>query len=222
MTITTYRKIFNSNTLNYDEVIETFAEGVTLVKGSRDARIMSDVWDTEVYALYWDEVSQSIKSIGLYYAYESDRFECQSTAVVDATPEVWEKVRAFYEAQEYHSLESEAKNEAERIVKDSLVKVVRGRQNKGAEGKVVAVISRPYGMGYRSVIEDKLGVATSDVMIDKVVGKKVFKNHRDVVWVWARNCDLTVTPAIDIESIRKNAQVRANSRVEGLKAGRRA
>lgn len=217
MTINTFHRDYNRETQSYNEVSRSFAEGVTLCRGSRSAQIMSDVWDTEIYALYWDEESQSVKSMHLYYAYESGETERKSNCVVDATPEVWEKVQKFYEDREYDSLAREARSEANRIVKDSKVKVTGGRYNKGAEGKVVAIIQRPYGMGYRSVMADKIGIATSDVMIKKVVGNKIFDNYRDMVWVWARNCELTEVPEIDTNKIRESAAYRAAAEVKRLK-----
>ena len=73
-------------------------------------------------------------------------------------------------------------------------------------------------MGYRSNIENKLGIATSNVMIDKVVGNKVYKNHRDVVWAWARNCDLAQVPSFDTKPLRRLAKAEADRKVKSLAA----
>ena len=72
-------------------------------------------------------------------------------------------------------------------------------------------------MGYRSSLECKLGIATSEVMVDKRVGNKVYKNYRDIVWAWARNCELTAVPSIDEAAIRNHAVLSAASKIAGLR-----
>jgi hypothetical protein len=132
-------------------------------------------------------------------------------AKVDATAEVKAKVREImYEAELTLAIEDAAR-EAQKIVKGSVVKVVSGRTGKGTEGLVAVSIIRPYGMGYRASMEDKIAIATSEVMID-VPGRdgKVYKNYRDVVWVWARNCRRVDVQAIDIESVKERANDRAD------------
>ena len=100
-----------------------------------------------------------------------------------------------------------AQNEARTMVKGSVVKVVSGRTAKGVEGPVVVVIQRPYGMGYRANMENKFAIATSDVMVDFAAKNgKVYKNHRDVVWVWARNCELVNIPEIDMADVEARAK----------------
>lgn len=205
-----------SGKYEYVEVIKEFAHGCVIKVGRRDVRIMSDVWDTEVYAQYWDEKSQSIKDIGLYIAYEGDKWSKHSTAEVDATDEVWAAVEDFYFKKELESLRANATREANKIVKGSQVKVTGGRFNKGAEGKVIVVMEKYYGMGYRGTLENKLGIATSDVMVDKVVKGRVYKNHRDVVWAWARNCELTVVPAFDESELMVTARGRAHIQVSNM------
>jgi hypothetical protein len=71
-------------------------------------------------------------------------------------------------------------------------------------------------MGYRSTVEDKLGIATSEVKV-KVPGRngQVYDSYRDIVWVWARNCELVEVPAIDLESVRKVAEDEARYEVKG-------
>lgn len=206
-----------SGKYEYVDIIKEFAHGCVIKVGSRDVRIMSDVWDTEVYAQYWDEKSQSIKDIGLYIAYEGDKWSKNSHAEVDATDEVWALVEDFYFKKELETLRANATREANRIVKGSQVKVTSGRFNKGAEGKVIVVMEKYYGMGYRGTLENKLGIATSDVMVDKVVNGRVFKNHKDMVWAWARNCELTVVPEIDVKTITETARNRAKYQVDQMR-----
>lgn len=203
----------------FSEFFKDFAEGTTLYVGSRSTQIMSDVWGTELYALYWDEDSKSVKHAHLdtYEWSRRDDGYGKASATVDATEEVWKKVELYYTDEFFREYESKALAEAKQIQKDSLVKVVAGRYSKGAEGKVVVILTKPYGMGYRANLERKFGIATSDEMIDKVVNGKVYKNYKDVVWAWARNCELTAVPSIDIESVRNHAVLSAASKVAGLR-----
>lgn len=219
MAISQFFYQFTNTDGKYENVplIKEFAHGVTIKVASRSAQIMSDVWDSEVYAEYWDENSQSVKHAYLYYAYESGEWESKSHAEVDATPEVWAKVEEYYFNRVFEQLKSHALSDARKIRKDSLVKVTSGRYNKGAEGKVIVVMEKCYGMGYRASLEHKLGIATSDVMIDKVFKGKVYKNHRDVVWAWARNCELTVVPDIDTDYITEQARNRAQYTVNQMR-----
>ena len=76
----------------YVPLIKEFAHGCVINVGTRTAQIMSDIWDTEYYAQYWDEKSQSVKDVGLYCASESPEWYRKSWAEVDATPEVWNLV----------------------------------------------------------------------------------------------------------------------------------
>lgn len=220
MAIAQYFEQFTRNEESYEYVplIKEFAHGCVIAVGTRSAQIMSDIWDTEYYADYWDEKSQSVKSIGLYCANESGEWYRNSWAEVDATDEVWAAVEQYYYGIEYRRLERDALKEAQTIRKGSEVKVTGGRFNKGEAGKVVVVIQRPYGMGYRSYMADKLGIATSDVMVDKIVNGRIYKNHRDVVWAWARNCELTATPAIDTAKIEEYATNLAKSKIKSLKS----
>lgn len=185
-----------SGKYEYVNVIKEFAAGCVIKTGYRDIRIMSDVWSNEFYVQYWDEKTQSIKDIGLYCG-EHGEWERMSHAEVDATEETWQAVENFYYMQEAKSLIANANREAAKIVKGSSVKVTGGRFNKGAEGKVIVVMEKYYGMGYRGSLENKLGIATSDVMVDKMVRGRIYKNHRDVVWAWARNCELTEVPEVN-------------------------
>lgn len=203
----------------YHNWFKDFAEGATFYVGHRSTQIMSDVWGTEYYAEYWDEDSQSIKCAHLdtYEWSRSDKEYGLASATVDATEEVWRKVEQYYVDRFFRQYENEALKLAQRIIKDSIVKVVSGRQNKGAQGKVAVMIERPYGMGYRSSLEYKLGIATSEVTVDKRVGNKVYKNYRDIVWAWARNCELAVTPDIDRETLHNHAVLSAASKIAELR-----
>jgi energy-coupling factor transporter ATP-binding protein EcfA2 len=191
-----------------EKVTSTFAVGATLKVQYHTYQVMSDIWEQGIRAEYWDEESQSVKTADW----------CDSGCTVDATPDVVAKAEAWLYAKEYdRALEKRMLFEAEearRIVKECRVKVVSGRTSKGVEGKVAVVIQRPYGMGYRSTVEDKLGIATSDVKVKvPAANGRVYENYRDVVWVWARNCERLDIPAVDLEPIKEAAKNEAQYEV---------
>jgi ribosomal protein L24 len=166
---------------------------------------MSDVWGQADYALYWDEVEQKPKNVCLdTWEYHDRRDpETASTAEVDATDEVRAKYRQYLIDREVESRVNSAKAQALRPTKGSIVKVVSGKTAKGQQGKVVVVLQKPYGMGYRSVMENKLGVATSDEMVDYAhPNGKVYQNHKDMIWVWARNVEVVDPPEVNVDDIR--------------------
>ena len=201
MAITYVIETYNTETKKYDRETKTIAVGATLDTWNGSIRIMFDEWASTTYASYWDEAEQCIKQIAEV-----------SKVTIDATPEVMAKVKNFIYEREYVKALSDAQSEAERIVKDSIVKVARGRSSKGTEGKVVVTLQKPYQTGYRANLELKLGIATSDVKINVAAANgKVYENYRDIVWVWARNCDLVVVPEIDLEAVKE----RASSVTEG-------
>lgn len=206
----------------FNKSFKDFAEGTTIYVGSRSTQIMSDVWGTEYYALYWDEESNSVKHAHLdtYEWNRSNDGYGLATATVDATDKVWKKVEDFYINQFFVEYENKALREAQRIIKDSVVRVTSGRKGKGTVGKVAVILERAYGMGYRSSIENKLGIATSEVMVDKIVNGKVYRNYRDIIWAWARNCALEVVPDIDRETVRNHAVLSGASEVASLRQGR--
>jgi hypothetical protein len=191
-----------------EKVTSTFAVGATLKVAYKTYQVMSDIWEQGLYAEYWDDASQSVKT--------ADWINTGST--VDATAEVVAKAEAWVYARTYdRALEKRqavALEEAREIVKESRVKVVSGRSSKGTEGKVVVILQRPYGMGYRSTVEPKLGIATSEVKVKvPAANGRVYENYRDVVWVWARNCELVEVPEIDLESVKEVAKNEAEYEV---------
>lgn len=178
---------------------ETFAHGAVLKTGNRSYQIMSDIWGTARYADYWDELSNCVKSCNFdIYEYTRDPVTSQCHAEVDATDEVRAKVFDVLYARNLDKVRADMERKNREISKGSEVTVVAGRSNKGTKGKVVVKIVRPYKMGWKSNDEYKLGIATSDVMVDVAAANgKVYKNHRDMVWAWERNCEPTTIPAIN-------------------------
>ena len=179
--------------------VETVGVGATVRVYSDYAQVWSDQWAQTTFATYWDNDLEALQTL-----------DWVDSAEVDATPEVLEKVKAKLYAQALEDAQLEAKAQAEKIAKDSIVKVTSGRENKGVVGKVVVEIVRPYRMGYRSIAMTKLGIATSEAKV-KVAGRngKVYENYKDVVWAWVRNCELVQVSEIDMEKVKDRAQSKA-------------
>lgn len=178
----------------------TLAEGATLKVWQGSIQVMSDVWEMTTYATYWDQAQERLLTQSWV-----------KTAEVDATPEVLEKVKAYLYQLELQKAVEQAQKVAMTIGKDSVVKVVKGRQGKGTVGKVVVTMERPYQMGWKSSAATKLGIATSDEKVE-VAGRngKVYENYKDVTWAWAMNCELVEVAEIDL----KEAQERARNGAE--------
>lgn len=207
MAITYTVETYNTETRKYDRSVKTVAVGCTLKSWNGSVRVMMDEWASATFASYWDETDQTIKTMS-----EVDK------VVVDATPEVMAKVKDFYYKQAYAEAMSMAEADARSIVKGSVVKVARGRASKGVQGKVVVSIDRPYKMGWQSVMAQKVGIATSDVMIKvPAANGRVYDNYRDMVWAWARNVDLVEVPAIDMKEVEERARTVSEWKVKDLK-----
>jgi len=190
----------------------TFAEGCVLRVWTDTVQVMSDIWESALFAEYWDEATATVKT---------DMW-LDSGTKVDATAEVVAKAEAWLYAVKYERSFQKRKayeeQEARKIVKECRVKVVAGRTAKGLEGKVAVIITRPYGMGYRASLENKLAIAKSEVKV-KVPGPngRVYENYRDIEWVWARNCERLDVPAIDLESVKEAARNEAAWEVKNRK-----
>ena len=202
-----YEMVDGKYTMVRDEYPETFAHGAVLKTGTRSCQIMSDVWGTERYALYWDATEQKPVDVWLDTCDYGWLYNDKVHAEVDATPEVKAAYREYLIARE---VERRVRIEEDRnvvISKGCTAKVTRGKTAVGTEGKVIAVIKARYGMGYYSSMENKIGIATSDVTYKKALPNgKVVDAHKDVVWVWARNCVRTDVPAVDMEAVRADAE----------------
>ena len=170
-------------------------------------RIMSDVWGTADFALVWDEATASPKQI-LVNVYDMQGYNWVPTKIiVDATPEV----RAAYEQWlvnvQFNHLVSRAEDAAREIEKGAIAKVVKGRNAQGTQGKVVVKMKATYGMGWQSRVLDKLGIATSDVMFKKALSNgKVVDAHRDMIWVWAHNCQRVDVAPVDKDALLEQAK----------------
>jgi len=185
---------------------ETFAHGKVLDFGIRSCQIMSDIWGSEKYAIYWDEASKSPKTIILDVCDYQYMYGDKVHAEIDATEEVYAALREYLYQQSFNTVKAKAEADAAMIYKDSIVEVVSGRQGKGTKGKVVVIIERPYKMGWRSAMRLKYGIATSDRKIKVPAHNgKVYENYADVVWAWKHNCQLANVPTINMKEVMETA-----------------
>lgn len=196
MSFTVETSKWNDETQKFDRFVETRGIGTTLRTWRGTVQVMSDIWEETTFATYWDEASMSLRT-------DSE----VKNVTLDATDEILQKAYEFIYMKRLDRARVDAEEEAKKVRLGSMVEVIGGRKDKGARGKVVVEIMRPYGMGYRSFMAKKVAIATSDVTV-KVTARngKVYENYRDVVWVWARNIVLTETPEIDLETVQESAR----------------
>lgn len=166
-------------------------EGAVLkVVHDQSYRIMSDVWGSADWATVWDEATASPKQI-LVNVYDMNGPDWKPVQItVDATDEIREKYKHWLINVQYERLLEMEEARVHQIEKGAIAKVVKGKNGKGTVGPVVVVMDATYGMGYRSSVEKKLAIATSDVKVKKALRNgKVAEVYRDVVWAWARNVE---------------------------------
>lgn len=198
---------------NANKVTVTEGVGTTLYITLESERIMSDVWETVTKAYYWNRESKSLKSTWVDNA----------AVVVDAD-------FAALESEMYDAFFAKEHDNAFRAAEDdSFLTAVRGREVivtggrdkslMGKSGKVAVVKEMVYGMGYRSALRPKLGIALDDekVMVER--NGRVYENYKNMIWVWAHNCEV-VSPAItdaDLENVKRLAESRAKSTLEAIR-----
>jgi hypothetical protein len=198
-----------------DTGMETIHVGRSVYVANETVQIMSDVWDTETF-LYSIRDDGWVSRDCVHYCDS----QSNPTYEIDATDEAFELYRAAQEEAQYTRLVQNTDAEyANPAVKGRVVKVVRGRNTpRGVVGKVVVIIERPYGVGYRSTMRQKLGIATTPKTVEKVMPNgKVFQNHADMVWVWAHNCEVESPKTADLALCRQMAQDFAKNQVLGLR-----
>lgn len=186
-------------------------EGAVLkVVHDQNYRIMSDVWGSADWATVWDEATASPKQI-LVNVYDMNGPDWKPVQItVDATDEIREKYKHWMINVQYERLLEMEEARVHQIEKGAIAKVVKGKNGKGTIGPVVVVMDATYGMGYRSSVEKKLAIATSDVKVKKALRNgKVAEVYQDVVWAWARNVVRVDVAQIDREALRQQAQERA-------------
>lgn len=185
-------------------------EGLVLAKVvDQSYRIMSDVWGTADFARVWDEATASPKMI-LVNVYDMNPESWRPVAIeVDASEEIKAKYLNWQINLEYQRLLAAEESYNNELQKGVIAKVVKGRNAKDTIGKVVVIMDASYGMGWRASIEKKLAIATSDVKVKKALRNgKVADVYRDVVWVWARNCQRVDVPQVDKDAVLQRAKER--------------
>jgi len=185
-------------------------EGAVLkVVHDQSYRIMSDVWGSADWATVWDEATASPKTV-LVNVYDMQGPDWKPVQItVDATDEIREKYKHWLINVQYERLLEMEEARVHQIEKGCIAEVVRGKNGKGTVGPVVVKMDATYGMGYRSSVEPKLAIATSDVKVKKALRSgKVAEVYQDVVWVWARNCQRVDVPQIDKDALLQTAQER--------------
>jgi hypothetical protein len=171
--------------------------GTTLYTQANSERIMSDIWEYITSVYYWDADAGAIKSMWL-----GDNTEYTIDCEFDS---IKEDVRRAIFHRIYKNHLAKAEHSANIPDKGRTVKVVRGKTAKGVEGKVVVAIERPYGMGWRTSLEMKLGIALDDEMTTYTAKNgKQYPTHKNMVWVWSRNCEV-VNPEVDVETATRYA-----------------
>lgn len=174
---------------NWDGNLVEGTVGTTVAMYYDTVRIMSDVWGTGLYGVYFN------KELGKFQIVGADTYEYHSNGKAKVEIDGGEDilmagVKALYKDHYDMIAYGYADQVASQIAKGDTVKVVSGRNGKGAVGKVVVVMEKPYGMGYRSVMMKKFGIALDDETIEVAAANgKVYKNYKNMVWVWARNVE---------------------------------
>jgi hypothetical protein len=169
-------------------------------------QIMSDIWGSATKVMVWDDV-RNLPVTMHYNVCDMGSVYGPAKIEVDATDEVKEKYRQHLVKIRRDALISRAHAEATKIIKGCTVKVVRGRKVKvGTQGKVVAIITSTYGMGYHSRQMLKCGIALDDETVT-FVGKngKPYERHKNVAWVWEMYCERLDPDLVNIYEIEKQA-----------------
>ena len=200
---------------------KTFAQGAVLKVYVDSYQIMSDIWGQAKWATYWDEeagkVSNTMVDVCDY------TWSGTGTAEVDATPEALAKAREWFLKQETEKALGSLTENSWKMDKGDTVKVVSGRTAKGTVGKVVVSIYRDYKSGWSANSERKFGIATSEEMVDYAAPNgKVYKNHKDMVWVWARNCQLATQKPVDMAEVARIAEARTSATMKQFEAVKKA
>jgi len=193
-----------TRTVGYDAKLGPIREtkvvgiGTTLYTQGNSERVMSDVWEWITSAYYWDAESKTIKSVWL-------NDDVEYTIDGDIESLAADIRQAVYNRHFEHRMNRAIQN-SKIAEKGSVVKVVSGRTAKGTVGKVVVAIERPYTTGWRSNLEMKFGIALDDEMTTYTARNgKQYPTHKNIVWVWARNCEV-VDPKIDVPTATRLAE----------------
>jgi hypothetical protein len=198
------RKVHDYSTNPYTVSEETVFVGRSVFAKPETVQVMSDIWEEHMRLTSIDENGDlSVYSVaGWYGCQEGDKVEY----AIDATPQAFADYRKRQYELAYSRFLADAENEvSDPAVKGRVVKVVSGRTGKGAVGRVVVVMMGNYCMGYRSSQQQKLGIALSPEKITVVKNGKTFENYANMIWVWARNCEVETVQPVDTATVKAKA-----------------
>lgn len=156
------------------EEIRTEYVGVTLDVSFETVQIMSDVWETQKFALVWDAVEQKPTKIGWI-----------TDGTIDATDEVKAAFRAYHVDREFQKRVAKYEADALVPVRGDQVKIVRGRKNPGLVGEVTAITTFPDRYSYGRTDITKVAVPIDDTHEEIALrnGQGTWKKYTNVVWV---------------------------------------
>lgn len=143
----------NEETGKYESYVKESYVGATLGEYERNGRD-----DSDFYAIVWDEEKQKVRS----FEYNSTRYAGGGNCVVDATPEVLAKAKAYYKPLVAENIRKASEIEAKKIHKGDRVRVVKGRKVKiGTEGTLFWVgDTRSFTRG--GTVSTRVGIKTDD------------------------------------------------------------
>lgn len=172
------------------ETVEFFGVATTLSAKSETVQVMSDIWEKQLYVMYWDTAAG--KPAGRFLADDAK-------VTIDYTPEVLKAYVAYMAKLNYgaalEKLVNRVSNENHAVVAGKKVKITGGRPKPGvsvgAEYTVFHVMERSYGQGYQSSVRPIAGIALNEEKHD-VVGKngKTYQSYKNVAWVWCHNMEV--------------------------------
>ena len=173
------------------EEIRTEYVGVTLDVSFETVQIMSDVWETQKFALVWDAVAQKPTKIGWI-----------TDGTIDATPEVKAAFRAYHVDREFQKRVAKYEADALVPVRGDQVKIIRGRKNPGLVGEVTAITTFPdrYSYGRRDITKVAVPIDETHEEIALRNGG-TWKKYTNVVWVNLEYVERTTPRAIDYVGI---------------------
>lgn len=147
--------------------------GVTLDVSFETVQVMSDIWETQKFALVWDAVAQKPTKIGWI-----------TDGTIDATDEVKAAFRAYHVDREFQKRVAKYEADALVPVRGDHVKIIRGRKNPGLEGEVTAITTFPDRYSYGRTDITKVAVPIDDTHEEIALRNGgTWKKYTNVVWV---------------------------------------
>lgn len=196
--------------VTYDYVTHVVGEGSTMFVKSESERVMSDVWEYIERVYYMDE-NGTISSVC------TDSRDCEYTIDADYDAALAKYRKVVFDRELQVARRDAEDSAAVTAVKGQIVKVSRGRTAQGTVGKVVVIKEMMYNAGWRGRPANKLAIALDDEMTTWISPSgKSFPVHKNIVWVWAFNCEV-VDPTPDYSDTVRRANSAADLAVNRLR-----